>query len=245
MKQKGDSNIDSQNILDELILIIQSYLNSDTTIDNIIDLNNLLLLINNIKSLNINLKNNTINADKFLNISELEKLLLTFKNEQNKISKELILKKIATIDESDLISQKKNEYLEKGITLKNFQRCKRAVTTLAGKIIFNRMLLRPSTKSDGIKLRSLEGKKFVVPIDEFLGLDKIPFKMTIGAMLEVAKWVQRSSSYEAAEKGIKEYTEIDVNDDTMRSVANKIGSIIVKYEEQNAQNYLRSLTQEN
>jgi hypothetical protein len=86
--------------------------------------------------------------------------------------------------------------------------------------------LRPKTKTDLEKLQSQYGVNSIAPLDEYLGIHKLPYKITVAAMLEIADWVQRSNSYEEAEAGLKQYTMIEVNDDTMRHVANTIGEIV-------------------
>jgi hypothetical protein len=74
----------------------------------------------------------------------------------------------------------------------------------------------------------------IFPIDEFLGTDKLPFKISTNAMLEIAYWVQEVHSYEAACRAIKRSTLINVNEDTIRAVANHIGSIVFENDNKNA-----------
>ncbi|MDR1486432.1 MAG: hypothetical protein LBT62_00330 [Deltaproteobacteria bacterium] len=112
------------------------------------------------------------------------------------------------------------------MTLKNFRISEKSVVTLVGKIRIRRNVLRPKTKTDIERLFKKEQLRSVVPLDEYLGLNRIPFKMTIGAMLLIAYWVQRSNSYEEAEEGLRRHTRIDVKNDTMRFVANTVGKIV-------------------
>jgi hypothetical protein len=104
------------------------------------------------------------------------------------------------------------------------------------------MVLRPKTKDDEVKLFDNYKIKSVVPLDEYLGLNKLPFKITIGAMLEIAYWVQRSHSYEDAEEGLKKYTKIIANNDTIRFVANEIGKIIFDIEYKKAEEAFKRFT---
>jgi hypothetical protein len=62
-------------------------------------------------------------------------------------------------------------------------------------------------------------------MDIFLGIDKLPFKMTVDMMLKVAYIAQNQGSYEAAQEmlGIMGFA---VNDDTIRLVVNHIGSLV-------------------
>jgi hypothetical protein len=88
------------------------------------------------------------------------------------------------------------------------------------------MTLIPSKPDDKKKLIKLGVNGYVYPLDEALGLSRLPFKMTVGAMLEIAKESSRCESYEEAEKILRERTSVKINDDTMRKVTNKVGTIV-------------------
>jgi hypothetical protein len=77
-----------------------------------------------------------------------------------------------------------------------------------------------------VLLSSAEGISSVVPLDCYLGISDLPFKITVEAMVEVAFWAQNQSSYQAAEEAIFKSAGIRVNDDTVRLVANHIGAMI-------------------
>ena len=74
----------------------------------------------------------------------------------------------------------------------------------------------------------LNGMKSVAPLDSYLGLAGLPFKMTPSAMLKIAFWAQNQGSYQRAEDAIAEAMHINVNDDTVRLVTNFVGEIIFK-----------------
>ncbi|MDR1111570.1 MAG: hypothetical protein LBP92_12995 [Deltaproteobacteria bacterium] len=86
--------------------------------------------------------------------------------------------------------------------------------------------MKPSKKGDEAKLKELGVTGYVYPIDQVLGLTRLPFKMTVAAMLVIAKESTRSESYEEAEKILKERSQIETNDDTMRKVTNTIGKMV-------------------
>jgi hypothetical protein len=100
------------------------------------------------------------------------------------------------------------------------------VLTLFGRVNYERMALSPSTAEDATKLKKLGIDGYVYPLDEALGLDNLPYKMTIGLMLEIAKECTRCESYEESEKILKEKLKIQINDDSMRRVTNTLGTII-------------------
>jgi hypothetical protein len=97
---------------------------------------------------------------------------------------------------------------------------------LHGKIQFSRYILLPKTKSDKEILLETEKKNVIVPLDEYLGISGLPFKITVNLMLEIAHWAQSQCSYEGAEEAIFKALGIAVNDDTVRTVANTIGKIV-------------------
>jgi len=67
----------------------------------------------------------------------------------------------------------------------------------------------------------------VVPLDDWLGISRQPFKMSVKAMLEVAFWAQNQCSYQRAEE-ILERNGMAVNDTTVREVANYVGSYVFR-----------------
>ena len=109
--------------------------------------------------------------------------------------------------------------------LRNHCRSLISVVTLAGKVSYERMFLITSRPCDKVKLKNLSATSYIYPLDEALGLDRLPFKMTVGAMLAVAKESARCESFEDAQK-LLEGRKMIINDDTMRQVTNAIGGIV-------------------
>ena len=116
--------------------------------------------------------------------------------------------------------------MKKGIALRTNKQCQRSIVTIHGKLNFSRYVLRPKTKEDGMRLMEIEGRQVVVPLDIYLGLTKLPFKITVDAMLEVAFWAQNQCSYQAAEEAVSKVLGVCINDDTVRAVTNEVGSIV-------------------
>jgi hypothetical protein len=204
-------NPDNNNYLEYLHQLIQLLVEFKDQFNHVNDSNLTSSLISQFESIGIN-------------ATERFKTLLT----------NLFEHEINNIDISDLITKKKFEYKLKGIELVSFKRYNKSLVTLLGKININRLVLRPKTPEDAEKLKSAEDVSAIVPMDEYLGIDKLPYKISIPAMLEITKWVLRSNSYEDAEEGLKTYTMIDVNDDTMRQVANTIGKLVFDNDLNNA-----------
>jgi hypothetical protein len=133
---------------------------------------------------------------------------------------------MALINEDAIIDLKKKEYLRLGIKLSRYRYVYRSIMTMSGKLTFKRMALSPYKKNEKELLEQLTGNRMVFPLDEVLQISNLPYKLTIDVMLEIAYWVQQSSSYEVALHAIKHNTSIDVNEETIRSVANTIGALV-------------------
>jgi hypothetical protein len=87
-------------------------------------------------------------------------------------------------------------------------------------------VLRPKTQADTDMLRDQEGLNAVTPLDDYLQITKLPFKMTPEVMLNVAYWAQSQGSYQEAEDAILRASQVKINDDTVRQVSNYVGKII-------------------
>lgn len=72
----------------------------------------------------------------------------------------------------------------------------------------------------------MEGIKSIAPLDCFLGIDKLPFKMTAAAMLECSYWAQDQISFQRAEEKIKRTMNVSIDDDTIRKAAGFIGKAV-------------------
>lgn len=68
--------------------------------------------------------------------------------------------------------------------------------------------------------------KSIAPLDCFLGIDKLPFKMTVEVMLECAYWAQDQISFQRAEEKLKKTLHLSVDDDTIRKAAGYIGKAV-------------------
>jgi hypothetical protein len=89
-------------------------------------------------------------------------------------------------------------------------------------------LLRPVGKENIQSLRDSEGIKAVAPLDCHLGIERLPFKMTVGAMLHAAYWAQNQCSYQRAEIAFEKATGVFINDDTIRLATNHIGNLVFR-----------------
>jgi hypothetical protein len=173
------------------------------------------------------LKQGLSSPEGILSISQLEEMMLDLFRKQRELNLVEFLSELRNIQgEKAVIEKKKEEYLQKGIKLRNYQRYTTSVVTLMGRINYTRMALIPSTPADKLKLKHVNCDGYVYPIDEALGLAHLPFKITVPTMLEVAYTAATRYSYEEAEKDLSNRSNIIVNDDTIRKVTNEIGSLV-------------------
>ena len=98
--------------------------------------------------------------------------------------------------------------------------------TMNGPLSINRYVLRPKTKNDTEALKAQTGVTTIIPLDDYLRLSCLPFKMTPELMLNVALWAQGQSSYQEAEEAIMRAYRLKINDDTIRKVANYVGKTV-------------------
>ena len=83
--------------------------------------------------------------------------------------------------------------------------------TVNGKLNLNRYSLKPADSESKKKLLEKYGLKRVVPLDIRLGVDSLPFKMTVSAMLKTAYWAQNQMSYCRASDAICSVSMIETN----------------------------------
>ncbi len=76
--------------------------------------------------------------------------------------------------------------------------------------------------------------KLLYPLDEYLGIDKLPFKVSIRAMIEIAFWGQNQKSFQSSSEIIKRVHNIDISPNTILKITRYIGEIVFNYELTNA-----------
>jgi hypothetical protein len=84
----------------------------------------------------------------------------------------------------------------------------------------------PEGKVDKEKLKAYNGANSIVPLDNYLGISGLPFKITPNAMLKISYWAQNQLSYKRAEEALYEILHVRISDDTVRMVTNYVGKVI-------------------
>jgi hypothetical protein len=111
-------------------------------------------------------------------------------------------------------------------------------------VSYERYVLRPTVKAERETLEKMTGSRSVVPLDEWLGVSRLPFKISVKAMLEIAFWAQNQSSYQRAEEILKR-NNMPVNDTTIRQVANFVGGFVFKRDSERAAEVMEKLERGN
>ncbi len=103
---------------------------------------------------------------------------------------------------------------------------------ITGKLTFYRTILR--IKGD-INLADYNiTSKSIIPLDEYLGINKLPFKVSVRAMVEIAYWGQNQSSFKKSKEIIKRIYNIDISVNNILKITKYIGKIVYDYNYQKA-----------
>jgi len=70
----------------------------------------------------------------------------------------------------------------------------------------------------------------IIPLDEYLGTEGLPFKMTSEAMSEVAYWGQNQGSYAMAEEVMVDKLGVRITDSQIQEVTDYVGKVVYEDE---------------
>jgi hypothetical protein len=121
--------------------------------------------------------------------------------------------------------KKKLNFAEKGIKLKNNRKCGITILTAKGPATFSRTALKGATEADNGRLFSETGSRSLFPLDEHLGLDALPYKMTPAAMLMCAKESAKGLSFAKGVEGLRE-RGLNVSESRSREAALAVGAVV-------------------
>jgi hypothetical protein len=190
----------------------------------------------------INISNlSLLDINKHISIYKNEIEFNSLLNSTRLIFCEIFSQLIDNLDETSIIKYYKNIYKTKGIQLITHKKSTRTFLCSNGPISFSRYILRPKTKIDAELLKNSEGKTAVIPKDEWLRLADLPYKMTVGAMLDIAEWTTIQLSYHAASDAILKGMKVNITHETARVVTNTIGEIIYNLDVTRAEETFKAL----
>lgn len=110
--------------------------------------------------------------------------------------------------------------------LKNKGYSYRELITILGKIRYRRTLLAPVGRDSVNTLSSLQKEKNVCPLDMAIGVNNLPFKITVKMMVAIAKEAIRPTSYECASEVIREHYGVKIGTANVRFVTDYVGSVV-------------------
>jgi hypothetical protein len=179
--------------------------------------------------------------DRFMSMTDIESLVTDLLESQKALAKEMAWEKARALDQEPLLEKKKRELSQLGLKVRKWRKFPRTIVTLFGKFQFDRFALIGSSPEDKRQMAEQFGSSMIFPLDEALGVDRLPFKISVEAMLEIAHWVQEIPSYQASARALLRNTQVDVREDTIRAVANHIGSLVFEADKIEAERVWASL----
>lgn len=186
---------------------------------------------------------------------ELDGSLLEDLNKTLQKNTLLILEKeIKNFDETNIIKTAKESLKQLNINVKIHRVTSSSIVTVCGKVNLKRTALTPSANKDINIINNLSIGHLIFPLDHALGISKNsfnqinsnpdhskrPFKITGGAMLEIAKRSALCASYKDARDSLVKETPIRVNDVTVRNVTTTVGKVIADKDRKAAQEYINN-----
>lgn len=117
------------------------------------------------------------------------------------------------------------------------KRITRTILTTEGNQSFTRYRLfaiNSETYPNSVETcQRLYGSTSVYPMDMYLGIDRLPFKVTVDAALRIARFGVTSTSYKEAANRLKDAYGYKLSDNQVREITDYIGDIILADDIQN------------
>lgn len=117
-------------------------------------------------------------------------------------------------------------YREKGVDLKTNKKVSKTILTTSGPVTFSRYALVPRNAEGRAILRNINSSGIVFPLDEALGIDRLPFRISQRMMLEIAYWAVKLDSYQETEEYFRDKCQVQISDDTIRKAVNFVGRMV-------------------
>jgi hypothetical protein len=161
----------------------------------------------------------TTHAERKLTISVIERLW----GETRKLSDEILSRvytELSGASESKELIQEKKTLEESGVNVRNKGKQERQIQTTQGVLTIRRSVLPVARlESEEAGLRHAE----IIPLDEYLRISGLPFKMSPEMMAETAFFGARESSFKAAERMLRKCVPTQITDDLIREVTEHVG----------------------
>lgn len=106
---------------------------------------------------------------------------------------------------------------------------------------YQRTLLTPANDEYRRIFAKGQHERGIYPLDSFLGVDRLPFKISIKMMVAIAKEAARASSYQRAAEVINEHYGVCLSKDTVRCVTDYVGAVVFEDDKKRAEKAETSL----
>jgi hypothetical protein len=173
--------------------------------------------------------------DKFRNVDTIPKIYETeqdynaFHTANGLLDDSLLSHLYSHIDETEIIKRVRAEYAQKNIRLENVNKGSITIQTDLRRITIVRTLLSPYPAKGHERILSSEDSKNIYPLDKVIGIDYLPFKLTVSAMLKISRIAQQLPSFKEASNVLKDDYGIELDPTTIIDVTSLIGYIIFKH----------------
>jgi hypothetical protein len=112
---------------------------------------------------------------------------------------------------------------EEGVEVRNAGKQERRILTCNGELRLRRSVMKKEKGAHSDSGQKSVREKEIIPLDEYLKINRLPFKMTHAVMSEAAFWGQNQSSFKMAETIMREKQGIEVSDSRIRQTTYHVG----------------------
>ncbi len=103
---------------------------------------------------------------------------------------------------------------------------RKQILTTEGYITIERLIYRPKDEKTKEIIKSIYNSKRYIPLDIYLGINNLPFRITPDMALRIAMAGALSSSYSAAHDFFQNAYDLSIGEDRIRKVTDFLGNII-------------------
>ncbi|MBQ1492551.1 MAG: hypothetical protein IIZ39_11390 [Blautia sp.] len=120
------------------------------------------------------------------------------------------------------------------MTLVNKGKSSIDIQDINGIIRYNRTILIPGNQESRDCLYKLTGKKSVVPLDNYFGVDKLPFNMTYEMMARIVTKAAKTKSFAEASEMLNKLGYKKISTSLVDQVCEVVGQALINYQKERA-----------
>jgi hypothetical protein len=127
---------------------------------------------------------------------------------------------LSSASESKELIQEKKILDESGVNVRNKGKQERQIQTTQGVLTIRRSVLQVARSGTE---ESTQRHAEIIPLDEYLRISRLPFKMSPEMMAETAFFGAHESSFKSAERMLRKCVPTQITDDLIREVTEHVG----------------------